>query len=109
MPILAKTVFLDTQVFDQEVYDAKSSRKLMRLLELVTDGHAQVVMTDITYREIIANIRGMAKVALQHIKRSHKPRETGILRQLAPTFDVVFAKHKADEIADKLDEQFEYY
>jgi hypothetical protein len=61
-------IFLDTQVFEQELYDTTSPR-LKRLKELVDDQRATIVLPEITRREIIARIRETTKAALSEVKQ----------------------------------------
>jgi hypothetical protein len=103
-----RAVFLDTQVFDQELYNVRS-KKLSRLLNLVSDGHARVVITDIALREITSNIRDMTRAAILSIKRANKARETNILRQLGAPFDVLFTTHDVTNISSQIEREFDTY
>lgn len=98
-------VFLDTQVFEQELYDTNSPR-LRRLKELVDDRRANVVLPEITRREIIARIRETTKSALSEVRKCRKQRVTSIPRQLDPMFAPVFAKHDVATLSKPIEDKF---
>lgn len=103
----AKRVFLDTQVFEQELYDF-DSRHFTRLKTLVDEGLVRVILTEITYREVISRIRETVAKGLEDLKSAvNKNRPIKILRHLTPTFDGVFAKLTPTELAKILELQFE--
>ena len=56
MPLPTSSVFLDTQVFRQ-AYFRYDSERFKALLKHVEAGRVQVLLTDITIREVYANIR----------------------------------------------------
>jgi hypothetical protein len=107
MPV-TRYVFLDTQVFDQELFSSKS-RRLDRLKELVKDRHAKIVITEITEREIVARIQQMTTTALQAVTTCRKVRETGILRELGSKFAAVFEKHDPKALSKKIEKKFRKY
>jgi hypothetical protein len=106
MPV-ARTVFLDTQVFEQEFFNFESSRFSL-LKRLVSEGHAKVVITEITRREVVARIRETAAKALQALKLIRKKRRSvGLLWYLGDKFANIFIKHNPREIAAEVEKQFE--
>src|SRR5205823_5154940 len=98
MPV-TRTVFLDTQVFEQEFYKFDSI-KFSLLKQLVGDGLAKVVITEVTRREVVARIRETAAKAIQSLKLLRKKRRSvGLLWYLGDKFANLFTKYDPLELA----------
>jgi predicted nucleic acid-binding protein len=101
-------IFLDTQVFEQELYDTNSPR-LKRLKELVEDRRASVLLPEITRREIIARIRETTAKAIRDLTKYRNQRETSILRHVAPLFDPIFATHDSAVLSKIIEDKFDAF
>ena len=69
-------VFLDTEVFIHENFNYKSPR-FKSLMTLASESKIQVFLTDLTLREIGANIRGRVDDAVTSIKPNKVLKNSG--------------------------------
>ena len=82
------------------------SHHFSRLLKLVNQGLANVVITEITRDEILSHIREHTTEALKSLKQAVKERPVGILRHISPSFAELFKKHDIDHLVAEMESQF---
>ena len=96
-------VFLDTEVFVHENFDYKSPR-FRSLMTLALAGRIQVFLTDLTLREIEANIRSRVNEAVVSIRPNAVLRNSGF-----PRVRALFEKLEVARIQEELVSQLEKY
>ena len=105
---MTMTVFLDTQVFDLHLFDFDSPL-LENFRAFASSGRINVVTTEVTCGEIEARIEEKVRESLVNLKKWLKDRSSGVLRHVGERFEVLFLKHKAEELAGVLKRQFQEF
>lgn len=102
------TVFLDTTVFESELFDF-DSRHLKAVCSLVRDGFLRVLLTDVTRREVEAHIDEAVQSAIRGLSAFRKDRKHGVLRHYGETFKSLYEKHDVALLATQLKERFQKF
>lgn len=102
---MTKTVFLDTQVFDTQLYDF-DSLLLENFRSFASTGLINVITTEVTCGEIEARIDDKVEKSLHGLKSWLRERDSGILRHLGDRYSILFSKIKPAELAAILKKQF---
>lgn len=103
-----RAVFLDTTVFEAELFDFES-RHIKALCSLVREGYLQILLTDVTKREIESHIVEAVQSAVRGLAVFRKDRQHGVLRHFGEMFRPLYLKHDAEALSNQLKDRFEAF
>lgn len=106
MPAETLNVFVDTQVFDQHHLDFSNSPAFKRLVRLALSGELQIVLTDVTAREIRRHLDEAARKAVKQASNFNRLHQ--VTKRLVTEEDLEGVKGiTGDQFATDLLDEFE--